>query len=85
MYQMSAVRNAGDDVGVDFDLEVDGVVQSFTVSTEVIEDLTRSPGKLRGKDLVDEFHKVASRIAEVAQRAIGTQADGRVLLTSKNF
>jgi len=41
MYRMFNPMNAGDDVGVDFDLEVNGVVQHFLVSSEAIEDLTK--------------------------------------------
>lgn len=48
--------NAGDDVGVDFDLEVNGVVQHFCVSSEAIEDLSKSE-KLHGKELIDAFQK----------------------------
>jgi hypothetical protein len=84
MYKMFNPINAGDDVGVDFDLEVNGVVQHFCASSEAIEDLSKSE-KLRGKQLLDAFQKYADRICEVAQRKHGSPSNGRILLKTSDF
>lgn len=84
MYRMFNPMNAGDDVGVDFDLEVNGVVQHFRVGSETIEDLSKSE-KLHGKELVDAFQKSADRICEVAQRKHGSPSNGRILLKTSDF
>ena len=84
MYRMFNPMNAGDDVGVDFDLEVSGVVQHFCVSSEAIEDLTKSE-TLHGKELTDAFQQKADRICEVAQRKHGSPSNGRILLKSSDF
>nr|WKF61548.1 hypothetical protein HUO10_006079 [Paraburkholderia busanensis] len=84
MYRILNPTNAGDDVGVDFDLEVNGVVQHFCVSSEAIEDLGKSE-KLRGKELIDAFQKYADRIGKVAQRKYGSPSNGRILLKTLDF
>jgi hypothetical protein len=84
MYRMFNPMNAGDDVGVDFDLEVNSVVQHFCVSSEAIEDLSKSE-KLHGKELIDAFQKYADRISEAAQRKHGSPSNGRILLKTSDF
>ena len=84
MYRMFNPMNAGDDVGVDFDLDVNGVVQHFLVSSEAIEDLTKR-SKLHGNELLIAFQKVADRICEVAQRKHGSPSNGRILLKTSDF
>jgi hypothetical protein len=84
MYRMSSPMNAGDDVGVDFDLEVNGVVQHFCVSSEAIEDLTKRE-KLHGKELTDTFRLKADLLCEVAQRKNGSPSSGRILLKTSAF
>jgi len=84
MYRMFNPMNAGDDIGVDFDLEVNGVVQHFCVSSEAIEDLIKRE-KLHGKALTDAFQQKADRICEVAQRKHGLPSSGRILLKTADF
>lgn len=84
MYKMFNLMNAGEDVGVDFDLEVNGVVQHFCVSSEAIEDLSKSE-KPHGNELIDAFQKYADRICEVAQRKHGSPSNGRILLRTSDF
>ncbi|WP_168794458.1 hypothetical protein [Paraburkholderia aromaticivorans] len=85
MYKLITVREAGDDIGVDFDLEVNGVVQHFAVNTEAIEDLLETRDKLHGTELTKGFHKVAYRICEVAARKHRQPSNARLLLTTSDF
>ena len=84
MYKLFNPMSAGDEVGVDFDLEINGVVQHFRVSSEAIEDLTKRE-KLHGRELTIAFQQKADRICEVAQRKHGSPSSGRILLKTSDF
>ncbi|CAE6782844.1 hypothetical protein [Paraburkholderia haematera] len=86
MYKLITVREAGDDIGVDFDMEIDdGKIQHFQVSSEAIEDLVKAPQKLHGAELIDAFHRVGSRVCEVAARKDGLPSNARALLKTSDF
>jgi hypothetical protein len=86
-YKMLWMRNAGDDVGVDFAIEIEGVVgaQQYMVDQEVIQRLENAVEPLHGVALSEAFHRHVWIISKVAILKHGKHPGNVIRLVPDDF